>query len=184
MKVLNLILLLCLASCEFTKVKNLTYYGHKQDRYQIELNGYYLTTLETGQLSPLFFYSDGTAGEFYPLVFEDEFSIKEHISGQSTDKWFYVNWGAFKTFKDSIKIQIVTKVDVSYGPPNFNDVVEYHGKILNDSTFNLSLKISPRPLNSNKKKFTDLNYTYRLRQGETKPDSTMNWQRTEKRLTR
>lgn len=83
------------------------------------------------------------------------------------------SWGGFRVEGDSISIQVMKRV--GFGGPAKYGVVEYRGKMLNDTTFVLTDLINPRRGIEGKvgRKY-GTGATYHFYRWDEKPDST-NW---------
>jgi hypothetical protein len=149
-------------------------YFYRQD--SINIYDSHGLTGKKAMRSPIFFYSDGTVANYSQVVFNDNSDVEKSLV--SNHKGILPEWGAFTITGDSIKIQTLKKVDQSYFPPNYYDVVIWEGVVLNDSTFIIQQELWPKIYNSKKKSKGRENMLYRFQKSDVKVDATRNWTRS------
>jgi hypothetical protein len=182
---LVLFLFICIG-CSITNTDNLTYYrAFDLKRNEIRIDGYFFkeysekvwdgdgTASNQIVISPIFLYADGTVANFFSRYFQHADQIEKTI--ENNEKEIYApEWGSYVIENDTIKIQTITKVDQSYFPPNFFDVIEWRGPIINDSTFLITEEIRPKGTSRRKKKISKTNILFKFHASKIKPDATRN----------
>jgi hypothetical protein len=184
-------LIALLGGCLYTKVHNLTLYNQFQlTKNEIRIDGYFyrqdsinvysssgLLERKT-KISPIYFFADGTLGNYSQVLFEDNNEIEKFI--KQKDRHILPEWGAYKISSDSIKIQTLKQVGNS--SLRHEDVVLWEGIILNDTTFIIKRESIPGEYTYDKRKTESKNLVYRFQKSKIKVDSTDNW--TKEKLTR
>ena len=173
-----------LKSCFFDIIRDKSFFENRLNKSQINLktNGCYYHYYENGKLfNPIFIYDDGSTA-LTNVRLRSSFYLEKYIKewNGKEPKAFGLFWGEFTVVKDSIIFRVFRRMDFSY---RIYAPVEYRGKVLSDTSFQLTEYITtPFKSKKRRKNTTELSDVYYFQKGGYKPDS-MNWLKRRKHYT-